>query len=230
MQAVIVAGGLGTRMSGYGVQKALLRIGEKTILEHQIDALRKAKIKDIVMCTGYGSEAIEKYVSSKNIQIKFSQEREQMGTGGAVKLAENLIKEDFIFLCGDIFFKIDFKKMIDFHKKSGARITVLVHKTDHPQDSDLIELNEEKKIIALIRKPHNEIKSNISKSSIYIVKKDVLESMPKGRFDFVDVAQKLVTEGNVYGYLTNETVIDIGTPERYERVKKTYGRSNERLN
>ena len=82
MQAVIVAGGLGTRMSRYP-PKALLDIGGKTLIEHQLRAIKKAGITSVVICTGHRSEDIEKHLSLKNTGLKtvFSKEKEPLGTG-----------------------------------------------------------------------------------------------------------------------------------------------------
>lgn len=223
MQAVIVAGGFGTRMSSYP-PKALLDIGGKALIERQLQIIKKAGITSVVICTGYKSETIEKHVFSKNTELKivFSREKEPLGTGGAIKFAENLIYDDFILIYGDIFFDFELKKMLVFHKKKKSRITVLVHNTDHPWDSDLVVLDAEKRISAIYKRPHEAIKSNTSKSSLYVVSRDVVKDMPSGKSDFVETVENNVKKGNVYGYLSDEKVIDIGTPERYKRVKKAF--------
>ncbi len=226
MLGVIIAGGKGMRMRNYGVPKALLEIGGKTIIERQIDQLKKAGINKIIICTGYMGDSIQAHLGNGKkckVSIKYSHEHEPLGTGGALKNAEKLISDSFVLLYGDTAFDFDIRKMIDFHKSKKAFITVLVHKTSHPEDSDIIEMDANQRITTLHKKPHKtKPQSDISKSSIYVAEKDVLDALPKGKSDFVDVLLSIINKGKAYGYMTDEFVMDIGTPERYEKVKKSF--------
>ena len=223
MKAVIIAGGQGTRMKNYNLPKALLNIGKRTLIEWQLEQLKKTGIKEVVICTGHMGEMIKSRLGNHKdgFLINYSHEETPLGTGGALKHAEKLINDSFLLIYGDIVFGLDLRKIIEFHKKKNAAITVLVHRTTHPEDSDLVVLDDNGKIKALHRKPHkNPVNSDISKSSIYVVEKSVIELMPDGIYDFVDFVEKTANKGNVYGYMTDDFVTDVGTPERYEKVKK----------
>ncbi|MFC2143092.1 NDP-sugar synthase [Candidatus Aenigmatarchaeota archaeon] len=231
MKAVILCGGMGKRMRDVSedIPKPMIEIEGKPILEHQIDYFKKHGITEFVFCTGHQGDIIKKHFKDGKkfgVDIKYSHEKEALGTGGAIKNAEDLINDNFILLYGDTMINIDIEKIMTFHTQhyvcKGCILTITIHETDHPQDSDLIKINEDERVVELFPKPNKEpFPSRLSKSSLFISSKEIFEYLPMIKHDFEKtILPKLVKEGKVAGYLTNELIRDVGTPERYEKFKK----------
>lgn len=174
MKAIILAGGRGKRLrpvTDY-VPKPLVPLNNIPIIEWQIKYLKKFGVDKIVICSGYKAQMIKNYFSVKNnlgLEIKFSNEKTPLGTGGAIKQAGNLIKnESFIVMNGDIITNIDLKKLlvtpnsiaaIELRTKFGIMDT---------RDAKVIKFREKKEI--------PEVWMN---AGIYHLKKNVLKDLPK---------------------------------------------------
>ncbi|MGH9910375.1 MAG: sugar phosphate nucleotidyltransferase, partial [Nitrososphaerales archaeon] len=134
LQAVILVGGLGTRLRDIVKDrpKPLALINGRPFLEYQIAFLKKYNIRDIVLCIGYQGEKIEEYFSDgirHGVSIRYSREKELLGTGGAIKNARNLLEKRFFVLNGDTLFLIDLYKMLNFHLQNSADVTIALTKT-----------------------------------------------------------------------------------------------------
>ena len=242
MKAVILAGGKGTRLYPLtkDIPKPMVRINSKPILEWHVLLLKKWGIKDIILCTNYLHEVIENHFKDGKqwgVSIQYSKEKEEMGTGGAVKLAEPLIgNEDFFVLFGDEMLNMNLQQMTRYHHKKGAEATILIHEAKHPFDSDLVELDTENKIIRIFRAQQGDSFRPINMSCVYLLKPSILKNLPHAFCDFgKQIFPKLLEEGSkLQGYITEEYVKDIGTLERLQEVeedlKKGYifGFPNER--
>lgn len=237
IKAVIIAGGKGTRLRPltYKIPKAMIPIDGKTVLEHQINLLKKIKIKNIILCTGYKHELIEKYFgngSKFGVKIDYFVEKKLLGTGGAIKNAEKLIHDSFIVLYGDIIFDMNLKKLVEFHKKRNALVTIVLHESDHPYDSDLIEVDNNNKIIKLIGKPsrNKPLPTTLTKTSIYILEPKVFSFIPKIKNSFDnDILPNLIQTGKVYGFITSEYIRDIGTFNRLDDAKDFLAKKRSRV-
>lgn len=233
MKAVIVAGGKGTRLAlvAGDIPKALVPIAQKPIIEHQITLLAKHDIKDIWVLTGHLGEQIKKYLGDGKkwgVNILYSYEYEPLGrTGALLPIAEKL-QEDFLFLSGDIMINFDVKKFIDWHRqKKDAAASLVVHPSDHPQDSDLVESGQDDKITKLFLKPHiqNANPQGLGISSVSILSPVVFAHIPRGvKSDFEkDVLPSMLAHScAVYAYNTPEYIKDMGTPERLKKVNEDY--------
>ena len=221
MIALIIAGGFAKRMWPVtkDTPKGLLEIKNKPILQWQIEELRKFGIKDIVICCGYLSEQIQEKFgdgSSLGVHINYSIEKEPLGTAGAIKNAKKFIKETFIDINGDLFFEVNLKNFIHFHKKNGGIASLTLHNSDHPKDSDIVKIDSNKRVISI-----GNGSGNITKSGIHVFDPQFLDFIPTGFISREEVLKKLLTDGKqVYGYVTDEFMKDVGTFDRYETVKK----------
>lgn len=232
MKAVILAGGKGTRMGTLTqeIPKPMIKVAGKTIIEHQIEGLKKSGVKDIIFIIGHLGEKIQEYFGDgKNfgVNIQYILEKKPLGTAGALYFLKDIITEDFLLLYGDIMLDIDFTRLIDFHLMKNSLATLFVHPNSHPYDSDLVSLNCEEKVINIdlktnIRDYHY---SNCVNSGVYVVNKKLLEFIDKPvKLDFEkDVLFQLVLEGRaIYGYKSTEYVKDMGTPDRLKEVTEAY--------
>lgn len=228
MKAVILAGGKGTRLYPLtkDMPKPMVPIGGKPLLEWQILLLKKYGIKDIILCTNYLHEVIENHFKDGkeyDVNIHYSKEQEELGTAGAVKFAgRHLNDEDFVVVFGDEMFNINLLQMARYHKKKGAEVTILIHESKHPFDSDLVELDHENKIRRIFRAQQGDIFRPLNTSCAYMLKPSILAKIPSGFSDFgKQLFPKLLQEGqHLQGYISEEYAKDMGTKERLEAVEE----------
>jgi NDP-sugar pyrophosphorylase family protein len=132
LQAVILAGGLGTRLRPITetVPKPMVPVAGKPYLEYQIEWLRRLEITDVVLLVGYLSEQIEEYFgdgSRFGVRIRYSREPRRLGTGGALKLALPLLEESFLVLNGDSYLPIDYRPVAALLESSGAEAVLAAY-------------------------------------------------------------------------------------------------------
>lgn len=229
MQAIIIAGGKGTRLGilTATTPKLLLPLNNKPLIDYTINHLKKNGCDNIIICTGYKGYKIKDYIDRKNygVAVRQSMERQPLGTAGALHLIKDLLENEFFVLFGDIYTTINLRKMHKFHKKKKADATLALHKSDHPQDSTVVKIDKNRRLINFIEKPGQDRKKygNLTATSLYILKKDILNFIAKNsEIDFArDVfPEMLKNKRRLFGYLTEEYAKDIGTPERYKEVQK----------
>lgn len=228
MQAIIIAGGKGTRMqkSYPNIPKLLIPLMGKPFLDHLVDLFKKNDCRNIIISTGYLGDKVKEYIGRRHygLPIKLSMERKTLGTGGALNLVKDLLEEDFVLLFGDVYTTINLREMFEFHKKKHAVVTAAIHPSDHPEDSNLVQFNAKFKITKILRKPHTQIPQNSHNlSALYLVSRDIKKYLlTKPPYDFEhDLLTKLLSENiPIYGYNTSELMMDIGTPERLVKLEE----------
>ena len=140
MQAVIMAGGKGTRIASLvsDVPKPMILICGKPILQYQIECLKAQGIKEIILVIGHLGNVIKSYFGEGEkygVSITYIEETVPLGTAGALYYLKDKIKDDFLLLNGDIIFDIDVKRFMAYHKKMGGEATIFTHPNSHPYDS-----------------------------------------------------------------------------------------------
>ena len=232
MKAVILAGGKGKRLAPFikDIPKALVKIGGKPIIEHQIILLRRYGIKEIWLLLGYLGNQIREYLGDGkkwNVSIYYHQEEKPLGTAGALKTLENKIREDFLVLSGDIMLDFDIQKFINWYQQTRGTASIVVHPNNHPFDSDLVEIDKSGEIISLLKRPHSpkRIFHNLSIASVYIFSPKIFQYIPKKKKSDIEkdiLPLVLRTKEKVYAYSTPEYFKDIGTPKRLREVNRDY--------
>lgn len=228
MQAIIMAGGKGTRMRLITdpVPKLLIPLSNRPFIDHLIDHLKKNGVDDVIICTGYMGDKIKEYLDRNNygLKVTLSMERQPLGTAGALHLIKSLLEKEFFVIYGDVFTTINLRTMLKFHKKHKGVITAAIHPSSHPKDSDLVEYDKNFRITKISLKPHAQLPENPHNlAALYMInrtiKKHLVDYTP---YDFEhDLLPKLLSENvPVYGYNTSELIMDIGTPERLAKVEK----------
>jgi D-glycero-D-manno-heptose 1,7-bisphosphate phosphatase len=225
MKAVILAGGLGSRMGNAfpGLPKPMVPLCGKPVLERQIEALRKNGIDDFTIVTCLHHEVIERYFGcgeKSGVNIDFFVESTPLGTAGA--LFKIRPESDFLFLNGDLLFDFDLQRMREFHKSTNALITLFTHPNNHPADSSVVFADGSGKVTAFYdktRKPENY--PNLCNAGIQIVSPEIFDYLSfESAADFDgDVVTPLVKSGRIYSYKSAEYVFDIGTPSRLEKAE-----------
>lgn len=230
MQAVIMAGGKGTRLLSITKDefpKPMLPILEKPLIEWQIEQLKQNNINEIVIVIGHLGEKIKGYFGNGEkyeVKITYIQEDVPLGTAGSLYYLKDLIhSENFLLVFGDVFFNIDIKRMLEFHNAKKAMATLFVHPNSHPYDSDLVTLDSDSKIQKFDSKNNQRDYwyDNCVNAGFYILNKSVCNLvLDKNRYDLEkDILFKLVEKNApIYGYRSSEYIKDVGTVERVENT------------
>jgi D,D-heptose 1,7-bisphosphate phosphatase len=227
MKLVILAGGKGTRLGLTNIPKPMALVDGKPILEHQIALAKRYGITEIYVLLGHLPKVIVDHFGNGEkfgVVIKYIAEEKPLGTAGALKQLEGILKERFMVFYGDTIMDIDLEKMIAFDTKMQEGIaTLLVHPNDHPYDSDLIEVDDNNQIVTFHSKPHpeNENLNNLVNAALYIFSPEIFNYIQAGESsDFgKDIFPALLKKGKrMNAYRSTEYIKDMGTPERLEKV------------
>jgi len=231
MKAFILAAGIGTRLKPLTDHqpKVMIKIGNKPILEHLINLCSFHGFKDIIINLHYFPEVITDYFQDGHkfgVHINYSRETIRLGGAGAMKLAEPLLKDDdFIVLNGDVLTNVNLTEMISFHRRQQGLATFLVHNTDHPLDSDLVEYDDNFLIKHFFRPAPGDSFQPISKTGTHIFQPEVLNFIPphqKFSLEKELIPQLLKQDQKLYAYYSNCYSKDMGTPARLAQVRKDY--------
>ena len=227
MQAVILAGGKGSRLAEYTkeIPKSMLKIGGKPLLQHQMELLKRYGITDIIILVNYLKDTIIDYFGngdSVGVSVSYYEEKKPLGTVGGIKAIETLIKGDFLVLYGDVMVNMDLGRLIAFHRSMGSECTLTLHPNDHPYDSDLVEINAGGRIVAFHPKPHPPqfTYRNLVNAGIYLFNPVILKFLEKDKkADFgKQVFPAVYSDIRMYGYNTAEYLKDMGTFNRLQQV------------
>lgn len=229
MKAVILAGGLGKRLrrAVRDRPKSMALVLGKPFLEYQVEQLRKYHIIKIVLCVGYLAGQIKSYFKDGTkfgVDIRYAVEKELLGTAGALKNAENYLEDKaFLVLNGDSYSEINITRFIQFHGKKGGMGTILLTRVSQAQDYGLMKVDEDSRITGFLEKSAKTSSDSIINAGIYLLEPEVLSYIPEGkqvsleRETFPRLLQKKVP---LFGYLTSDYFIDIGTPQKYAQIQK----------
>jgi mannose-1-phosphate guanylyltransferase len=228
MQALILAGGKGTRLRPLteNTPKPIVPIGNEPFLLRQIQSLKNAGVTDIILSTGYQPLAIEKALgdgSNYGVNLKYLVEPAPMGTAGAYKFAEQFLHTSTIVLNGDILTDIDLKKVAAQHRRYDSTATIVLTRVDNPSAYGLVETDRENKVLRFLEKPKAEdlakININTINAGIYVLEPTVLDFIPAGEnhsFEYHLFPCLLQNGENFHAFIAEENYwLDIGTPQRY---------------
>lgn len=231
MKAVILAGGKGTRMGNLTseIPKPMLSIGNKPLLEHQVELCKKYAITEIIIIVNHLKDVIVQYFGNGakwGVDIRYYEEPKPLGTVGGIKEVEEWLQSPFLVIYGDVMVNMDLSRLQKFHEERGSECTLVLHPNDHPHDSDLVELALDGRITAFYPKPHTEGRyyKNMVNAGLYVFEPALLKFLEKGKkADFGrEVFPAIFDKIRMFGYNTAEFLKDMGTPERLEEVNKAY--------
>ena len=228
MKAVILAGGLGTRLRPLtnSKPKPMLPVGEKPILEHLVEWTKKGGIKSIVLCVSYLRKSIEDYFEDGKkfgVTIEYAISKKPLATAGQLKTAEEFIDDDFVCMYGDSIFNFSLRNMIKQHvmKKSFVTMGLNEFKTNLPYG--VIESSKNGRIISWNEKP--EIKANVN-MGCYVMNSDIFNLIPKNKpYGMDDVIKNAMKKKQrVNSFITKKGFTDIGNKESYKQACDEYER------
>lgn len=226
MQAVVLAGGLGTRLSPYTtvLPKPLMPIGQMPVLEIIIRQLKRAGFTKIELATGYLSALLEAYFgdgSRWGVEIRYHLERERAGTAGPVALLEGVLDERFLVMNGDVVTDLDFRRFFDVHVESGAVLSAATCERAITLPLGSIVHDEDGRVSDYIEKPTYRFECS---AGIYVMNKSVVASIERGRpYDLPDLVRRLIAErAAIRTYPITGFWLDIGTPDDFRKATEEF--------
>jgi len=228
--AVILAGGLGTRLRPLTLTlpKALIDIDGKNLTEHQILLMKKAGIKTVYLAIGHLWEQIKEFFGEEyqGVRIKYVVEHEPLGTAGWVNLIDRRdFEEDFIVINGDDLANVDYKEMHKLHKDSDAQVTMSLFEVDDPRAYGVAELDGNR-IKGFVEKPATveEAPSRLISIGCYVFSPKIFDIIPKQKkimFEY-DVFPKVAEKGKLFAYMFKGNWCTINNLEQWENTKKNW--------
>jgi mannose-1-phosphate guanylyltransferase len=222
MQALILAGGEGTRLRPLTTTypKPVVPLVDRPFIGFMLDWLRSHGVDEVIMGCGHMADGVRAVLgdgSGFGVKLSFVEEPRPLGTGGALKFAEDLLDERFLMLNGDVLTDLDLTAQIAQHEATGARATLALTPVEDPSAYGLVRLTPDNEVTEFVEKPSaDQIDTNNISAGAYVLERSVLELLAPGKPASIerDVFPRLVGDG-LYGYVGEGYWMDIGTPDRY---------------
>lgn len=228
MQALILAGGQGTRLRPLTLNtpKPVVPIGNEPFLLRQIKSLKAAGVTDITLSLNYQPSAVEKILGDGTdfgVELRYLIEPEPMGTAGGYKFAEKILKTTTVVLNGDILTDIDLETVARHHRECGAAATIVLTEVENPSAYGVVEFGADYQVLRFLEKPKpgetGDIEINTINAGIYILEPKLLDYIPRGEnysFEYNLFPDLLRRREKFYAFVENDAYwLDIGTPQRY---------------
>lgn len=222
MQALVLAGGAGTRLRPLTLTtpKPAMPLAGRPFLTFMLDWLRGHGVEEAVLSCGFMSDGVRSVLGDiyNGMRLRYVTEEEPLGTAGPVRLAldEGLIAGPLFVLNGDVLTDIDLTAQLAAHQESGARATLALIAVDDTASYGVVPTGEDGVVEEFLEKSEGPVPSNRINAGAYVLEREVVETIPAGRAVSFEreVFPALVGHG-LYGFAAGGYWIDIGTPERY---------------
>lgn len=218
MQAVIMAGGYGTRLRPLTnvIPKPMVPIIDQPLIEYIVQHLKKYGFDDIIITLGYKPQEIISYLgdgSRYGVKIRYNVENTPLGTAGSVKAVSDMLNKTFLVISGDSFTNINLYDVAKFHGSHTKGITMVVKELDDVKGFGVVKFDEDGDISSFVEKPE---KSNgkFVNTGMYMIEKKLLQNIPNGKFDFSRDFFPFVLD-EMKAYVMKEYWSDIGTLSSY---------------
>lgn len=224
MQAIVMAGGKGTRLRPLteNTPKPMVPLIDKPVLTYILELLKKHGITDVAMTLGYLPEKVTEYFGDGKkfgVKLTYFYEKEPLGTAGGVKNASSfLTDENFFVISGDAYSEIDLGRAFSFHLAKRSPLTLIAQPHPYPNGLGTLKIDFENRIVDFIEKP-KEIEPSLVNTGIYVLNRGVLDLIPDGYCDFGrDILPRSV--GRCYACIDYSYWSDIGTLSAYYETNK----------
>jgi mannose-1-phosphate guanylyltransferase len=221
MQALILAGGEGTRLRPltYTVPKPVLPLAGRPHVAYVIDWLARHGVDDVVVSCGHLAEGMRRALAElePGVEIRYAEEPDARGTAGAIRFAEDMLGERFLVLNGDVLCDLDLTALMEQHERTRARATIALYPVEDPSGYGLVHRRDDGEITEFLEKPSPEqIDTDEINAGAYLLERSVLERIPPERAVSIEreVFPELIGDG-LYGIRLEGYWIDIGTPDRF---------------
>ena len=223
MQAIILAGGMGTRLRPltYTVPKPMLPVGNQPALARTIKALAQTDCDKVIVTTNYLAELVDDGLRALDVPfpIECIKEDQPLGTAGCVKNVIDQLGDEFIVIQGDAVADVNYAELIEFHRAHNADVTIAVMRVQDTREFGIVGIDEERRIMRFQEKPRpEEAFSDLANAGFYVVKKSVFDSVPAGEpHDFSrQLFPRLMEDGaRFFAYPLTGFWVDIGRIQHY---------------
>jgi mannose-1-phosphate guanylyltransferase len=237
LQALILAGGEGTRLRPLTatVPKTVVPLAGQPFIGYMLQWLCRHGVDDVLLACGFMADGVREVLAdgaAYGVRLRYVEEPEPLGTGGALKYAGELLDERFFMLNGDVLTDIDLSAQLAAHERTGARGTLALIEVDDPSAYGLVRCDPDGAVLEFVEKPGAEqpapagvatgdapsvIPGGMINAGAYILQREVLDGMAAAGTNISierELFPTLVSDG-LYGYVASGYWLDIGTPERY---------------
>jgi|SRR6266511_3919042 len=234
-RAVILAGGMGTRLRPYTtvIPKPLMPVGDRPVLDIVVRQLKRDGFDRITVATGHLAELIEAFFKdgeAYDIPIDYFREHEPLGTVGALALIEGL-DDDFLVMNGDVLTDIDYAALLQRHSEDEAVATIATKERDVQISLGVLRFGDDgdpTRLTGYDEKPKIHYEASMG---VYCFSPKVLEHIePNSRLDFPDLVLRLIGAGEVVrAWRSDDYWLDIGRHDDYERAMDEFEQMRHRL-
>jgi NDP-sugar pyrophosphorylase family protein len=228
MQAVLMAGGKGTRLRPFTMvlPKPLVPLGEMAILEMVLHQLRHYAFKEAIICVGHKAELIMAVVGNGErfgLRVEYHKEASPLGTLGAVAELGDRLDDDFLVMNGDICTDLSFRKIYDDHVENQARATIGTCRREERIELGVLDLDATGRVVGFREKPVQHLHVSMG---VNVFHRSILELIPRGTpFGFDDLMHRMIERGvPMHTFVHEGRWLDIGRPDDYDRLVGTFER------
>jgi mannose-1-phosphate guanylyltransferase len=223
VQALILAGGEGTRLRPLTstIPKPVVPLADRPFISYMLEWLARHGVDEVILSCGFMADGIRTVLGSgeaAGVRLRYLEEPSPLGTGGALKFAEELLDERFFMLNGDVLTDIDLSAQLRAHERTGARATLALIEVEDPSAYGLVRLGDDGSVGEFVEKPGpDQIDTTLVNAGAYVLRRDVLAEMPPAPSKVSierEVFPRLIGNG-LFGFEASGYWLDIGTPERY---------------
>lgn len=227
MEAIILAGGLGTRLQGVIGQypKCMADVNGRPFLHYVFDYLAQQGCVRVILSLGFKHEVVTQWVATQNLPFVVDHviEHEPLGTGGGILLAmQEAVADNVVIVNGDTLFFTDLRGQMQFHLAHHAAATLALCPMQHFDRYGVVNIAEDEKITSFSEKQYRE--EGLINGGVYIINKVALthKHLPAKCSFEKDFLERFVSEGNFYGFTADGYFIDIGIPADYEKAQHDF--------
>ncbi len=224
--ALILVGGLGTRLREVvsDKPKPMAMVGTVPFLEILIDSLSGKGVRNFVLLTGYKGKVIEEYFSNRyrdELNIRISPEQEPLGTGGAVKNAEQFCTEPSLLVNGDTFFDADLELLFRFHQEKQSSVSLSLFTVDDVSRYGSVIAGENGLITGFHEKNEGPGGAGVINAGLTLLSREFVRDLPAGRSFSMEreIFPWFARSEKMFGLAQDRPFFDIGTPESYEAFR-----------
>lgn len=225
MQAVVLAGGMGTRLRPltYARPKALIPLLNKPLILHILEGL-PPEVDEVIIAATYKIEALEQFFNAQHLgrRVRVVDEEEPRGTGGALGNLSGMLSGDFLVYNGDVVTDLDQAALVSFHRQRRALATIALHRMEDPTAYGVVELDPRGHVMRFQEKPsRGEAASDLVNAGVYVMGEKCLEGIPEG--PTVSLEREVfpsLARGGLFGYPFEGLWVDAGTLPTFLRANR----------
>jgi D-glycero-alpha-D-manno-heptose 1-phosphate guanylyltransferase len=227
MEAIILAGGLGTRLQGVigAYPKCMAQVDGKPFLAHLFEYINRQKCTRVILSLGYKHKIVTDWLETQDLffELDYVVENEPLGTGGGIQAAiEEAATDNVVVLNGDTLFKVELKEQMNFHIARGAATTIALKEMHDFDRYGVVNTDAKDVITSFEEKGHR--KQGFINGGVYVINKTAfLEKKMPEKFSFEkDYLERFLNEQKFYGFKSDGYFIDIGVPADFERAQTDF--------